>query len=344
MSLTYTRKQVRTRLNDLTRDTDTGLVLAAVKNRIISGVHRDFVERTHCNRNSIIFSIADATSNGVVEYDKHSADRMPGNTPTLTRVDYEGYNWYKISNCDAVLSIERFVVTDDGVWTQLTPVNQVDVAAKSLLSNSEQYPKYYEMDGPDTFRFLPNLDTTAYTIKVRIKYMESVIDLVSNEDFPTDTSTPIQTTGSGLADLSVITAGTAASYYEFKITGAGAPDSWAWRENGGSWSANIAMTTSNYTVTDGLVMKWATTTGHTLNDVFTVWMDDQQTGNVPLKYRKALVNGAVAEVFALRRDESGAMYYRSLYEQELAEAKADAYSDQHDKPYMIRKSRRSAGA
>ncbi|RKX25893.1 MAG: hypothetical protein DRP45_04835, partial [Candidatus Zixiibacteriota bacterium] len=187
MGITYTRGQIRTRVNDITRDTDTGIIAEAVKNRIISDTHREFVELTQCNRADVIFSIADASSDGVLEYDQN------GNAPTLTLVDKEGYNYYTLSGCDTISSIERWITTGDGQWTQLRPADQTIIEQYGLLSGDTEYPLWYEMPNHDTFRLLKNLSSSAYVIKLHIVYEESVIDLITDEANPVATADDLLT-------------------------------------------------------------------------------------------------------------------------------------------------------
>lgn len=341
MSLTYTRKQIRTRVGTLTRDTGDSAVSETAKNRIISDVHREFVEATHCNRNTVIFSLADGTSDGTLEYDKHSADRLTGNDPTLTYFDYEGFPWYKLSNCDHIISIERFVADGDGANTVLMPVDYEDINRQGLLDGTTDYPGWYQMDGANSFRMLKELATTAYTIKIRIVYMEAVIDLVSNDDMPTDTTDPPMTTGVGKDDMNIESAGTVAAYWEFEIDAEGTPDTFKHRKDGGTWTTGVNCSTSAVTISDGLTVSWDDNTGHTLADAWTVYQDDPQVGNIPLKYRKAVVYGAVAECFAVRGDER-AMLYFGRYEREIERCKTTVYTDTYDKPYVIK--RRYGGA
>ena len=143
MSLTYTRKEIRARVGIATRDSSDGVISESAKNRIIADVHRDFVNRTHCNRNTVIFSLADGTSDGTLEYDKYSSDRLGDNDPTLVYFDYEGFPWYTLSNCDNIISIERFVASDDGAKVVLRPVDAEDVEGMGLLSGTNTYPVSY---------------------------------------------------------------------------------------------------------------------------------------------------------------------------------------------------------
>lgn len=189
--LTYTKIEIRRRVDHILREADGGgsVLSADAKNRIISDIHRDFVERTGCNRNWSIFSIAAEDSDGVSEHDEAAG------TPTLVRVDVEGFNWYRLSSCDFVDRIERFTITSDGGFAPLALVNSWEVAAKNLLSGDAQYPGYYQMQGSGLFRLLPKLNATSgYPIKVRITYRQSVTDLIVADATPSlvadDTKVP----------------------------------------------------------------------------------------------------------------------------------------------------------
>lgn len=340
MGVTYTRKQIRTRINDLTKDTDTGLIGVAVKNRLISDVHRDFVERTKVNRNTVIFSLANGTGNGTLEYDMRTADRLGGNAPTLTYVDYEGTASYKLSNCDAIIKIERYVSSDDGTSVEMRPVSADEINSWGLLNGDTDYPDYYEMLGePDTFRILPALASTAYTIKFRIWYMESVIDLITSEDSPVDTTTPVFS-GAGLNDMTINTvATTVAGTYVVTVGVTGATDKYTYTVNGTSGGAAANMAATVTLGTGGPIVAFAALTGHTTGNTWTFYQDDPQVGSVPLKFRKALVYGALAEVYAMRTDERWQLYAQK-YEAEIARCKAEAYIDTYDKPYRIKASGR----
>ena len=336
MGLTYTRKEIRTRVNDITRDSDTGFVLAAVKNRLISERHRDFVERTSCNRNCVIFSLADGTTDGTLEYDQKTSDRLGGNAPTLAYSDYEGWPSYKLSNCDAIIKIERYVDDNDGNWVEMRPVTPDDVSRMALLGDTTDYPRYYEMlNEGDTFRVLKELATTAYTIKFRIWYMESVIDLITNDNSPIDTTAPTFS-GAGLNNMTISTAATTkAGTYVVTVGTDGTPDKYTYTYNGVSGGAAADMATTVTLGTGGPVVAFAATTGHTATNTWTFYQDDAQVGNVPLEYRKAIIWGVVADVFALRGDERWQLW-EGKYEREVGRCKASVYIDHYAKPYRIR--------
>lgn len=191
VGLTYTKIEIRRRVDHILRETAGGgsVLPADAKNRIIADIHRDFVERTGCNRNWSIFSIDAEGEDGVKEYDEAAG------TPTLAKVDVEGFNWYRLSSCDFVDRIGRYVITSDSNFTPLAPVNSWEVATKNLLSGDTQYPSYYEMQGSSLFRLLPKLNATSgYPIKIRITYRQSVTDLIVTDATPSlvadDTKVP----------------------------------------------------------------------------------------------------------------------------------------------------------
>jgi len=76
-------------------------------------------------------------------------------------------------------------------------------------------------------------------------------------------------TGSGLNDLSAggaYTGSTAAIFY-VEIVSAGSPDTFRWKKDtDGTWSAALTMTTSAYTMSDGVTITFGAATGHTAGD------------------------------------------------------------------------------
>lgn len=259
MATDYTRLEIQRRVGYYTRDTGLKVLNANIINTLINDVMHDFVERTECNRNVLIFSLADGTADGVIEYDRNANAADPARTaPTVTRVDADGYNFYKISNCNSFDDIERWVTTDDGNWTILHPVDQYMIAQFNLLSGDSDYPMYYETSGHNMFRLLKNLATGAYTIKIRVHYRESVVDLIDEAD----------------------------------------PDAAAG--------------------------------------------DDYVPISVPLKYRKALVPGVVAEALKIRGDERWGVY-QAKYEALAQECAATVDADTSDRRPYLKDTHRSAG-
>ncbi len=69
-------------------------------------------------------------------------------------------------------------------------------------------------------------------------------------------------------------AGLTTDTYDVKISATGNPDSYQWRKNGGAFSASLPVTlgglvTPDSPLTDGVVIQFNSTTGHTLNDQWT---------------------------------------------------------------------------
>lgn len=92
-----------------------------------------------------------------------------------------------------------------------------------------------------------------------------------------------RSSGSGLNDFSIdrtlFSRTDFAQSYEFTIDATGTPDSFKWRQrypNGtwGSYTTGVAITGDWQTIADGLKIKFAATTGHTLNDVFMAYCMD----------------------------------------------------------------------
>ena len=186
MGLTYTKAEIRRRVDHILREVDGGgsVLPADAKNRAIADIHRDFVERTGCNRNWSIFSIAADGDDGVLEYDEL------GGTPTLVKVDVEGFNWYRLSACDRFNEVERFVIEGNTDFTPLTLVDAWGVSSMNLLSSDTQYPHFYQTQGQDLFRMLRKLNATSgYPIKIRIKYRQAVTDLITDDTLPSEALT-----------------------------------------------------------------------------------------------------------------------------------------------------------
>ena len=105
-------------------------------------------------------------------------------------------------------------------------------------------------------------------------------------------------TGAGLNDATGTQAytgtDTSAQTYTVIIDGTGAPDTFKWQKGAGAFTAGVAITGSNQTLTDGVIIKFAATTGHTLNDQWVI------TANVsnPL----GLLNAAGTVVYAVLND------------------------------------------
>jgi len=83
---------------------------------------------------------------------------------------------------------------------------------------------------------------------------------------------PVQTVGTGLSDLTAGGTSTALvdHVYTIKISVTGAPDSFQWKTDSGSFSGNVAITGAAQTLANGVTVTFAATTGHTLNDTWTI--------------------------------------------------------------------------
>ncbi len=81
--------------------------------------------------------------------------------------------------------------------------------------------------------------------------------------------------------------GTLMDTYDVKICATGTPDSYCWRKNGGSYSSAIPITeTTCYgnprtlPVTDGVIICFQETTGHVLNDVYSLLAPQEGTASI----------------------------------------------------------------
>lgn len=79
---------------------------------------------------------------------------------------------------------------------------------------------------------------------------------------------PNNFTGDGLNDAAWGTgySGAASAYYEVEIDGAGTPDTFKWRKDGGAWTEDVAVTGAAQTLDDDQTITFAATTGHTVAD------------------------------------------------------------------------------
>ncbi len=75
------------------------------------------------------------------------------------------------------------------------------------------------------------------------------------------------TTGTGLEDLTFSGTYTGVGrdgIFEVEIDGTGTPDTMRWRKNGGAWTSLVALTGAPQSLSDGISVASAATTGHTL--------------------------------------------------------------------------------
>jgi hypothetical protein len=63
---------------------------------------------------------------------------------------------------------------------------------------------------------------------------------------------------------------TATSTYDVEIDGTGSPNTFKWRLNGGAYTTGVSMTGSAQTLSNGVTVTFAATTGHTLADRWAV--------------------------------------------------------------------------
>lgn len=93
----------------------------------------------------------------------------------------------------------------------------------------------------------------------------------------------LQSTGSGLDDLSYVAeswdyTGDASerTTFEVEIDGTGTPDTFKWRQDGGSYTTGVSITGASQVLADGAAIFFAATTGHTSGNVWTVNPDWEQ--------------------------------------------------------------------
>ncbi|MFH2076783.1 MAG: hypothetical protein ABIJ57_15825 [Pseudomonadota bacterium] len=86
--------------------------------------------------------------------------------------------------------------------------------------------------------------------------------------------------GNGLNDATWGTGSSAAdlTYYEVVIDGAGTPDTFKWRVNGGAWTETVAITGAAQVLADAQTITFAATTGHTAADQWVIGnLKDEET-------------------------------------------------------------------
>jgi len=296
---------------------------AAKKNRILNRVVRDFIERTECSRNVLVFSVASAAADGVIVYDKTAR------TPTITRVPVGDRNYYTISGCDLIDKISRWD-DDDGGWKELAPKSQYEIDSEGLLLTTDTVPVgYQQLDTPGTFQILPELASSGYTYSFEVRYREASRDLITYDGSPTD-STVVQTTGFGLSDITAaVTNVTIPCKFRITVLTAATPDTVKTEKDiydGNGWvtvTASAALTGAAQTLAHGATYTAAATTGHTAADIFEFAVDDLLVPSVPLLYRDAIVDGVIGELLRIERDPEW-QSYTAKYEIAVQRLKAKA--------------------
>jgi len=308
MSLTFDRGEIRRRVQHAIRSTSSSPLSSADVNRAMDMVVREFVSQTECNKNIAIFSVPDTTDpapDGSLEYDEN------GFNPSLIYVDMEGWPHYRLDYCESMETMERWLIADDGCDIDIPFLRSDAISSLSLLSATSKYPYAAEMRRPDLFRFLPGLLASAYPFKVRFEYLEAVRSLITNDLYPAgDSPYIVQTTGTGLNDLTANVEGsTDGPVLSFKVTvgGATSPNKVDISLNGTVISAAVSMTGEAQTIL-GTSFTFAAIIGHTLNDVFTVYIDDYLTPSVPARFRFMMVDGTIARCMPELRDAQGELY------------------------------------
>jgi len=78
--------------------------------------------------------------------------------------------------------------------------------------------------------------------------------------------------GDGLNDVTWGTgfAGADSSYFEVVIDAEDTPDTFKWRQDGGGWTEDVAITGAAQTLADSQTITFAATTGHTLSDQWVI--------------------------------------------------------------------------
>lgn len=289
----YTRKQIRTEVRDIISDTGKQLINDNSLNRAIDRVIRKMVELTECNRNVLIVNFPDALTDPTIDYN------MLGDETVLTLTDAGGWNLYEVPKCLILEYIDRWILEADGYKVEMDQINtnQLDVAG--LLYGDSTVPQEHQPFDVDKFRILPDLQATGYPFKLIIVHRLKESPLNYNPDYPSADGTGVMTTGSGIDDITGNISGytgTTAALFEVMLYAAGPIDSIKWRKNGGDWSGNTPVTGAAQDMSDGVTFAFAATTGHDLNDIWSIHTDDMAVPTIPERYRLAAVYLTVEEI------------------------------------------------
>jgi hypothetical protein len=174
------------------------------------------------------------------------------------------------------------------------PINDLTGGEASIFPPNEMPPKYslllqnlyisengqistmpgYEIDSPQD---------TAQNIKSGVEFTKSdgtkerliaglgISNYVS-ESFNGIYVHEVSFTGAGLNDLSTnnVYTGSVDATFEVEIDATGTPDTFRWRKDGGSWTSGVAITGAAQSLSDGVTVTFAATTGHTITDLWTI--------------------------------------------------------------------------
>lgn len=133
--------------------------------------------------------------------------------------------------------------------------------------------------GEQQSNFVTGLGITATTNNYTVTTTPAVAALSNNfmlimtpdEDNVT-TLTSNVFTGTGVNDCTESGAylGAAVAVFTIQIDGVATPDTFKWKKDGGAWTTGVAITGVAQTISEGLIVTFAVTTGHTLNDIWAI--------------------------------------------------------------------------
>lgn len=351
MTLSYSRIEIRTRVNNILRDPGNGKIPEATKNRVIADVHREFVTLSQCNRNVIVFRVElvdDGQGNKIpkatLEYD------MNGSQPEILILDVAGQQYIRIRGCELVRKIKRWagaVNEHDGQMAELRAADEGTVDREYLERVTADVAQYVQfLDSPDTFRLLPPVAPNGYPFRLGVSYIEAVQDLLSDDRMPTDKSRPIYH-GTGLNDLFIQSPANTYGKWEFQVVEGGDtnPNTFRWRKvTGGDeeWSSELSMSATPITISNGLSIYWEDVIGHTSGDTWIIYQDDYRVPTVPLKYRQFLIAGVVAQLL-LHLDDTRAPLYAGIYQQGIMVVKNEIIKTNTVKPPLLRQTYAGSG-
>jgi hypothetical protein len=162
------------------------------------------------------------------------------------------------------------------------------------VPNDAQTSSTMQFDLVATFTYTGSDPTAAYVINEGTEGSPTWTELTSGthgirhcrSDSNTYANIPLSTyvqpdvfDGAGLNDLTAGGSFSAATIakFEVEITGNGTPDVFKWRKNVGSYTTGVNITGAAQTLSDGVTVTFAATTGHTIGDEWTIYAGCQDT-------------------------------------------------------------------
>ena len=201
----------------------------------------------------------------------------------LAAIDISGSRQLVIATAAAAASS----VSINPPYSQAPDSEQIDVRALYNYIAGVETPTASELVTPaspslqfdsSNKRFYPlTLDPFAAVVAAQKLRVYSATDAANNAEFTVASvarrvAPDIQTVGTGLSDLTAggTYSGSTFDTFLIEIDATGTPDTFQWNKNGGAYTTGVAVTGSAQTLSDGVTVTFAATTGHTLADVWAI--------------------------------------------------------------------------